>query len=154
MNMREDELLAKMPHRLAARLTRRRYYDDPEVKGRAPVGGQNWIPSLGSERADGPLTPPSPLELPAKGQAVQPEHDHAADGKGDIADAASTAMDGATWDVDNQLQPPSQHTLSRLADAPRMYLERRDLSAQRSWDTRKLDHLVEVVVKGEDVGYV
>ncbi len=40
--MREDELLVKMPQRPAARLTQRRYDDDPEVKRRAPARGQYW----------------------------------------------------------------------------------------------------------------
>jgi len=100
MNMREDELRMKMPQRPAARLTQRRYYADPEVKGRAPARGQYWVPPLGPDRPDGPLTPPPPLELPApapvESQAAQPEHEHAADGKGDIADAAETATDGVT----------------------------------------------------------
>jgi len=58
MNIREDELLVKMPQKPAARLTQRRYYDDPEVKGRAPARGESWIPPLGPERADGPLDAP------------------------------------------------------------------------------------------------
>ncbi len=58
MNIREDELLVKMPQKPAARLTQRRYYDDPEVKGRAPSRGESWIPPLGPERADGSLEPP------------------------------------------------------------------------------------------------
>jgi len=53
MNMREDELLVKMPQKLAARLTQRRYDDDPEVRDRAPARGESWIPPLGAERADG-----------------------------------------------------------------------------------------------------
>ena len=100
MNIREDELLVKMPQRPAARLTQRRYYDDPEVKRRAPARGQYWVPPLGPQRPDGPLTPP-PLELtapaPVEGQTAQPEHDHDADGTG--TDAADTSTDGATWDV-------------------------------------------------------
>jgi len=58
MNSREDELLVKMPQKPAARLTQRRYYDDPEVKGRAPTRGESWIPPLGPEREDGPLEAP------------------------------------------------------------------------------------------------
>jgi len=58
MNIREDELLVKMPQKPAARLTQRRYYDDPEVKGRAPARGESWIPPLGTARADGPLEAP------------------------------------------------------------------------------------------------
>ncbi len=58
------------------------------------------MPPLGPERPDGPLTPPPPLELPppapVEAQAAQPEHDHAADGTGNIADAASTSTDGVT----------------------------------------------------------
>jgi len=103
MNLRVDELLVKMPQRPPARLTQRRYYADPEVKRRAPARGQYWVPPLGPERPDGPLTPPPPLELPpptpVEGQAAQPEHEHAVDGKGYVADAAETATDGATRDV-------------------------------------------------------
>jgi len=102
MNLRVDELLVKMPQRPPARLTQRRYYADPEVKRRAPARGQYWVPPLGPQRPDGPLTPP-PLELPppapVESQAAQPEHDHAAGGAGDVADAAETATDGATRDV-------------------------------------------------------
>jgi len=47
-----------MPQKPAARLTQRRYYDDPEVRGRAPARGQSWIPPLGPPRKDGPLEPP------------------------------------------------------------------------------------------------
>jgi len=100
MNLRADELLVKMPQRPPARLTQRRYYADREVKRRAPARGQYWVPPLGPERPDGPLTPPPPLELPppapVEAQAAQPEHDHAADGTGNIADAASTSTDGVT----------------------------------------------------------
>ena len=59
MNMREDELLVKMPQKPAARLTQRRYDDDPEVRDRAPAWGESWIPPLGAERADGPLEAPA-----------------------------------------------------------------------------------------------
>jgi len=100
INIREDELLVTMPQRPAARLTQRRYYDDPEVRRRAPARGQYWVPPLGPERPDGPLTPPPPLELPPptpiESQAAQPEYDHAADGTGDVADTAGTSTDGAT----------------------------------------------------------
>jgi len=58
MNIREDELLVKMPQKPAAHLTQRRYYDDPEVRGRAPARGESWIPPLGPERVDGPLEAP------------------------------------------------------------------------------------------------
>ncbi len=58
MNIREDELLVKMPQRPAARLTQRRYYDDPEVRDRAPARGESWIPPLGPVRPDGLLEPP------------------------------------------------------------------------------------------------
>jgi len=58
MNIGADELLVKMPQKPAARLTQRRYYDDPEVKGRAPARGESWIPPLGTARADGPLEAP------------------------------------------------------------------------------------------------
>jgi len=103
MNLRVDELLVKMPQRPPARLTQRRYYTDPEVKRRAPARGQYWVPPLGPQRPDGPLTPPPPLELPppapVESQAAQPEHDHDAGGTGDVAAAAETATDGATRDV-------------------------------------------------------
>jgi len=33
------------------------YYDDPEIRGRAPARGESWIPPLGPEREDGPLVP-------------------------------------------------------------------------------------------------
>jgi len=36
---------------------------------------------------------------PGRGSGGQPEHDHAAGGTGDIADAAETPTDGATRDV-------------------------------------------------------
>ncbi len=58
MNIREDELLVKLPQKPAARLTQRRYYDDPEVKGRAPARGESWLPPLGPARPDGPLEAP------------------------------------------------------------------------------------------------
>jgi len=58
MNIREDELLVKLPQRPPARLTQRRYYDDPEVKGRAPARGESWIPPLGPERVGGLLELP------------------------------------------------------------------------------------------------
>jgi len=70
------------------------------VKRRAPARGQYWVPPLGPERPDGPLTPPPPLELPAptpvEGQAAQPEHDHDTNGAGGVPDAADTATGGAT----------------------------------------------------------
>jgi type IV secretory pathway TraG/TraD family ATPase VirD4 len=50
MNIREDELLVKVPQRLAARLTQRWYDDGPEVKGRARAKGESWILPLGPER--------------------------------------------------------------------------------------------------------
>jgi len=58
MNIREDELLVKMPQKPAARLTQRCYDDDPGVRGRAPARGESWIPPLGPECLDGPLEPP------------------------------------------------------------------------------------------------
>jgi len=58
MNIRDDELLVKMPQKPAARLTQRRYYDDPEVKDRAPARGESWIPPLGPAREGGPLEAP------------------------------------------------------------------------------------------------
>jgi len=103
MNLRADEVLVKMPQRPPARLTQRRYYADPEVKRRAPAKGQSWVAPLGPERPDGPLAPPPPLELPlpapVESQAAQPEHDHAAGGTEDVANATSTSTDGATRDV-------------------------------------------------------
>jgi len=59
MNIREDELLVKMPQRPAARLTQRRYYDDPEVRDRAPARGESWIPPLGPAREGGALEAPT-----------------------------------------------------------------------------------------------
>jgi len=59
MNIREDELLVKMPQRPPARLTQRRYYNDPEVSDRAPAEGESWIPPLGPARPDGPLQAPT-----------------------------------------------------------------------------------------------
>jgi len=59
MNIREDELLVKLPQRPPARLTQRRYYADREVKGRAPAEGESWIPPLGPARPDGPLVAPT-----------------------------------------------------------------------------------------------
>jgi len=75
MNLREDELLVKMPQRPPARLTQRRYYDDPEVKGRAPARGENWIPPLGPEREDGPLEPPEFDDALDDEEATEPEDD-------------------------------------------------------------------------------
>lgn len=48
-----------MPQRPPARLTQRRYFDDHEVKRRAPAKGVSWIPPLGLPRTDGPLEPPA-----------------------------------------------------------------------------------------------
>lgn len=48
-----------MPQRPAARLTQRRYDDDPEVRDRAPARGESWIPPLGPPRKDGPLEAPT-----------------------------------------------------------------------------------------------
>ncbi len=58
MNIGEEEVLVKMPHHPPARLVQCRFYDDPEVRGRAPARGESWMPPLGPERADGPLEPP------------------------------------------------------------------------------------------------
>jgi type IV secretion system protein VirD4 len=82
MNLREDELLVKMPQRPPARLTQRRYFDDHEVKRRAPAKGVSWIPPLGPPRTDGPL------ELPAL--------DDLTDDAGDEAEAAQTGTKAAT----------------------------------------------------------
>jgi len=105
MNIREDELLVKMPQRPPARLTQRRYYSDPEVSDRAPSEGESWIPPLGPVRLDGPLRAPTfdddydtTLEEaggvltdepePAQGKAPQPARDEAgADPFGDASDA-------------------------------------------------------------------
>ncbi len=59
MNIREDELLVKMPQRPPARLIQRRYDSDPEVSDRAPAEGESWIPPLGPARPDGPLRAPT-----------------------------------------------------------------------------------------------
>jgi len=53
-----------MPQRPPVRLTQRRYFDDHEVKRRAPVKGVSWMPPLGPPRKDGPLEPPA-LDDPA-----------------------------------------------------------------------------------------
>ncbi len=75
MNIREDELLVKMPQKPAARLTQRRYYDDPEVRGRAPARGESWIPPLGPARVDGPLEPPEFDDALDDEEATEPEDD-------------------------------------------------------------------------------
>jgi len=75
MNIREDELLVKMPQRPAARLTQRRYYDDPEVKGRAPARGESWIPPLGPERKGGALEAPAFDDALDDDEPVGPEGD-------------------------------------------------------------------------------
>ncbi len=61
MNMREDELLVKMPRCPAARLTQCRYYSDPEVRDRAPARGENWIgyPRWAWSVRTTPLEPPA-----------------------------------------------------------------------------------------------
>jgi len=58
INIREDELLVKMPQKPAARLIQRRYYDDPEIRDRAPTRGESWVPPLGPAREGGPLEAP------------------------------------------------------------------------------------------------
>jgi len=61
------------------RLMQRRYFEDDEVKDRAPARGQYWVPPLGQDRQDGALEPPPPLILPpptpVEAQAAQPEHE-------------------------------------------------------------------------------
>jgi len=75
MNIREDELLVKMPQKPAARLTQRRYYDDPEVRDRAPARGESWIPPLGPTRPDGALEPPEFDDALDDEEATEPEDD-------------------------------------------------------------------------------
>jgi len=70
----------KMPQKPAARLTQRRYYDDPEVRDRAPARGESWIPPLGPEREGGPLE--------------APEFDDALDEEDDEPSGSNTAESG------------------------------------------------------------
>ena len=70
MNIQADELIVKLPQRPPARLTQRRYYDDNEVRRRAPAKGESWIPPLGLARADGPLEPPIMADLPDEDEAA------------------------------------------------------------------------------------
>jgi len=94
-NIGERAVLAKLPNLPAVRLTQRRYFDDAEVRDRAPAKGASWVAPLGPDRDGGRLTPPPPLELPApapvEAQAAQPEHEHAGDNPAGDTGAASTA---------------------------------------------------------------
>jgi len=95
MNILEDELLVKMPQKPAARLTQRRYYDDPEVKGRAPARGESWIPPLGPERADGPLEPPEFDDALDDEEATASEDDEQDRGAGPFEEAGNGGDQGA-----------------------------------------------------------
>jgi len=103
MNIREDELLVKMPQKPAARLTQRRYYDDPEVRDRAPSRGESWIPPLGPARAGGPL------EAPEFDDALDEDDEPAHQGTDDSGRAPmggqggdeATAGDGAAFEEPN-----------------------------------------------------
>ena len=96
-NMGERDVLAKVPNLPAVRLMQRRYFDDAEVRDRAPAKGESWVAPLGPERTDGRLTPPPPLELappPAasvEAQEAQPEHEHEGDDPFREIDAAGVA---------------------------------------------------------------
>jgi len=96
-NMGERAVLAKLPNLPAVRLTQRRYFDDAEVRDRAPAKGASWVAPLGPDRDGGRLTPPPPLELPApapvEAQAAQPEHEHAGDDPAGDTGAARVAGD-------------------------------------------------------------
>ena len=103
MNIREDELLVKMPQRPAARLTQRRYYDDPEVKGRAPARGESWIPPLGPARAGGALEAPAfddALDDDAPSGAEGDEAGRAPSGCQDDDAATGGESDGVTEEPD------------------------------------------------------
>jgi len=98
-NMGERDVLAKLPNLPAARLTQRRYFDDAEVRDRAPAKGESWVAPLGPDRDGGRLTPPPPLELPppapVEAQAAQPEHERVGDDPAGDTGAASAAGDAA-----------------------------------------------------------
>jgi len=100
-NIGKDELLAKMPNLSPVRLMQRRYFEDDEVKDRAPARGQYWVPPLGQDRQDGALEPPPPLILPPpapnEAQAAQPEHEHAGDDP-----AADMGATGVVGDADGE----------------------------------------------------
>jgi len=93
-NIGKDELLAKMPNLSPVRLMQRRYFEDDEVKDRAPARGQYWVPPLGQDRQDGALEPPPPLILPplapVEAQAAQPEHEHASAAAVDVNGTGNT----------------------------------------------------------------
>jgi len=92
MNIGEEEVLVKMPHRPPARLTQCRYYADPEVKERAPARGESWIPPLGPARPDGALEPPVFAEAPADGEdAAAPEDDEQERGGNPVVAAGDDA---------------------------------------------------------------
>ncbi len=83
MNIGEEEVLVKMPHRPPARLAQCRYYDDPEVMDRAPARGESWIPPLGPARDGGALEPPVFPEAPDDDEdAATPEDDEQERGAG------------------------------------------------------------------------
>ena len=100
MNIREDELLVKMPQKPAARLTQRRYYDDPEVKGRAPARGESWIPPLGPERTDGPLEPPEFDDALDDEEATEPEDDEPMRGVDSLVAADDAVLAAALAEVE------------------------------------------------------
>jgi len=61
------------------------FYDDHEVKRRAPAKGVSWIPPLGPPRKDGPLEPPALDDLADD-----------ADDAGDDAEAEQTGAKATT----------------------------------------------------------
>jgi len=121
MNIGEDELLVKMPHRSPARLTQRRYYDDPEVRDRAPGRGESWIPPLGPARPDGPLEPPVFIEEPDDEEdAAVPEDDERERGANPVAAAGdgtalATALAAIKCD-DSGDQADEMYAIGRAAE--------------------------------------
>ncbi len=82
--------------RATARLTQRRYYKDPEAKGRAPARGESWIPPLGPERPGGPLEPPEFDDALDDDEPNGPESDEsgrAPADKGNEATAGESAVE-------------------------------------------------------------
>jgi len=100
-NIGERDVLAKLPNLPAVRLTQRRYFEDAEVRDRAPAKGESWVAPLGPDRDGGRLTPPPPLELPppapapVEAQAAQPEHERGGDDPAGDTGAASVTGDAA-----------------------------------------------------------
>jgi len=90
-NIREDELLVKMPQRPPVRLTQRRYYADAEVKDRAPAVGESGVFPLGPLRPDGSLEPPVFVEIP---DTDEPD-DEGGEGGAHDPDRAPSAGGGA-----------------------------------------------------------